>query len=298
MKKRIIFDADLTMGVADCDVDDGLALLFALGYEKENPGSAVIEGLCTSYGNSTLEVVYANTKKVCCDLALDVPVLKGAQDKDHPESEAAHFLVEKAQASPGEISLCVTGSTTNLKGALLLDDQVLSKFREIAFMGSITQSLVFNGKIMDELNFSCDPEASCMALASANRGAHITVMTANNCLPAHFMPDEFARRLMTNEDDGGYLYRTCRPWFETMKRWYGIDGFCCWDVLASAYLLEPGLFIDEPFDITLNPTLLKAGFLERSHEGAPSARINAPRIADPRAFCERAYQMWQLGIAV
>jgi len=295
MPQRIIFDADLTMGIEGCDIDDGLAILFALGHEKENPGSVVVEGLCTSYGNSTLDAVYANAQKVCNALGLKAPLLKGACDKDHPDCEAARFLVEKANASPGEISLCVTGSTTNLKGAMLLDDQVLTKLRSVVFMGGVTRSLVFNGKVMDELNFSCDPEATSLSLAAANRGARITVMTANNCLPAHFMPDEFARWLSVGAD-GGYLYRSCRPWFDTMRREYGISGFCCWDVLASAYLLEPELFVDEGFDVVVSPGMLRAGFLEPAFPGSPSARINAPRIADPAVFCDRALRMWRLAI--
>jgi len=32
--KKVIFDCDNTMGVRDCDVDDGLALVYLLG--KEN----------------------------------------------------------------------------------------------------------------------------------------------------------------------------------------------------------------------------------------------------------------------
>jgi hypothetical protein len=80
-----------------------------------------------------------------------------------------------------------------------------------------------------------------------------------------------------------------------MRRHYGIDGFCCWDVLASAYILEPDLFEDEITDIVLNSTLLKAGFIEPAFPGAPDARINTPRIADPKVFNNRCYQLWRLG---
>lgn len=262
MAKRILFDADLTMGIPDRDIDDGLALLFALGYLEEHPDSIEILGLCTSYGNSTLEAVHKNSQQVLKDLELNIPLLKGAIDKDHPISEASHFIVEQANKYPGEISLSVTGSTTNLQGALLLDETVLTKFHEIVFMGGITQSLVFNGKIMNELNFSCDPQATLNALASANSGANITVMTSQNCLPAHFMPDEFKSNLTTTSADGGYLYRTCRGWFDTLQRGYQLKGFCCWDVLVSAYILEPELFENKPFKVALNPKLLEVGFLE------------------------------------
>ena len=32
--KHVIFDCDNTLGVKDCDVDDGLALLYLLGCEE------------------------------------------------------------------------------------------------------------------------------------------------------------------------------------------------------------------------------------------------------------------------
>lgn len=292
MKKKLIFDADITMGVPNCDVDDGLALIYALGYQAQHPEHVDIVGLTTSYGNNNLSVVYENAQRVCADLALDIPVLEGAPDKDHPLSDAAQFLVDQANAAPGEISLCVTGSTTNLKGTLELDQDVLCKFKEIVFMGGITQSLVFNGVIMDELNFSCDAEATFQILESANRGAPLVVMTANNCLPAYFSLDRFKQEVATSQEGGGYLFSTCVPWFETMQRWYGLDGFVCWDVLASAYILEPELFTPHHFDVVLDKRMLEAGYLEQGFDGAPQAHILAPQISDPQIFCKRCLELW------
>ena len=295
-KKRIIFDSDTTMGLPDCDVDDGLAILFAMGCIATGEPAA-IEGICASYGNNTLEAVYANTLKIADLFKLDVPVLKGAVDKDHPASEAAEFIVEAAHANPGKLSLAVTGSTTNLKGALALDADVLSLYREIVFMGGITRTLVFNGTIMDELNLSCDPEATAMILEAANHGANIVVATANNCLPASFGREEFLKRIATEGEDGGTVRRLCTSWFDTMKRWYGLDEFCCWDVLVPAYILMPELFEDSPLDVVLDPRLLTAGFFEPAFPGAPAACINTPRIADAKAFCEQAYRLWDAAIA-
>lgn len=295
-KKRIIFDSDTTMGLPDCDVDDGLAILFAMGCIATGEPAA-IEGICASYGNNTLEAVYANTLKIADLFKLDAPVLKGAVDKDHPASEAAEFIVEAAHANPGELSLAVTGSTTNLKGALALDADVLSLYREIVFMGGITRTLVFNGTIMDELNLSCDPEATAMILEAANRGANIVVATANNCLPASFGREEFLERIATEAEGGGTVRRLCTSWFDTMKRWYGLDEFCCWDVLVPAYILMPELFEDSSLDVVLDSRLLAAGFFEPAFPGAPAARINAPRIADAKAFCEQTYRLWDAAIA-
>lgn len=293
MHEKMIFDFDLTMGLPDCDVDDGLSLLFALGLEALNPGSVEILGLCTSYGNNEQEAVYANTQRIVKKLKLDIPIHKGSSHKDQLESEAAHFLVEQAYAHPHEISLSVTGSTTNLKGALALDPDILMRFKQIVLMGGITSSLVFNGKFMDELNFSCDPEATYQILDSANRGARIVLMTANHCLPAHFMPLEFKQKLLDPRQENNWLYDECSSWFTTMERQYQLDGFCCWDVLTSAYILEPWLFTDKSFELVLNPRLLNVGFLEPAFSDAPSVVVNTPTIRDPEEFCSRAYELWQ-----
>ena len=294
--KRIVFDSDTTMGLADCDVDDGMAILFAMGHTTLGTGTS-IEGICASYGNSTLDAVYENTRALADAFHLDVPILKGAPDSSRPVSEAATFLVESAHANPGALSLAVTGSTTNLKGALALDPDVLSLYREVVLMGGITQTLVFNGAIMDELNLSCDPEATAMIFEAATRGANIIVATANNCLPASFGRDEFLGRIATDREGGGTVRKLCTSWFDTMKRWYGLDEFCCWDVLVTACILTPELFEDDPFDVVLDPRLLAAGFLEPGFPGAPAARINTPRIADAKRFCETAYRLWGKAIA-
>ncbi len=295
-EKRIVFDSDTTMGLPDCDIDDGMALLFAMGYGQER-GCSCIEALCTSYGNSTLEAVHANTLELRDAFGLDVPVFKGASDKEHPHSEAAEFIVSAARENPGELSLAVTGSTTNLKGALELDPDVLSRYREVVLMGGITQTLVFNGRIMNELNLSCDAEATLRVLEAASRGANVAVATSNNCLPAAFARDEFLERLSTNTPGGGCVRRLGASWFDTMERWYGLDGFCCWDVLVPAFILTPELFVNEPFDVVLDPRLLEAGFFEPAFPGAPCARIVTPRIANPHVFTENAYRLWGKAVA-
>ncbi|MEG0026562.1 MAG: nucleoside hydrolase [Raoultibacter sp.] len=291
---RIIFDSDNTMGIPGCDIDDGLALLFALAHAHDTESPATIEGICTSYGNSTLDAVDENTRAVCRELNLAAPVFRGARDADHPDSEAAHFLVAAAQKNPGKLSLAVTGSTTNLKGAIALDKDILSRYKEVVLMGGITQTLAFNGVIMNELNFSCDAQATYEVLDSANRGANIVVATSNQCLPCHFFPEDFKRELVVQGSrDGGYLYRTCAYWFDDMKTRYKLEGFCCWDVLVSAYILCKDLFYADTFDVALDPRLLQAGFLAQASSGTPHARIVTPRIKNPPEFNTFIYRSWR-----
>ncbi len=344
---RIIFDSDNTMGMRGCDVDDGLALLYALGRAvlDGRETCAYVEALCSSYGNNTLEAVHANTKRIVGELALDLPLYRGAEQagvgvvqpcdererlivademrmreegsakeaSDMPKasssgtsgnarasaSEAARFIARAGVEAPGELSLAVTGSTTNIGQALALDAHALSRFREVVFMGGITETLVVGDRIMNELNLSCDAYATLAVFDAAAHGANVAVITANNCLPAHFTIEDFERELrLSGQPGGGYLMRTCSYWFTDMKRAYGIDGFCCWDVLVPLFILRPWLFDVQPFDVVLDPRLLKAGFLEPARKGLPQARILLPRIHDPEAVRTEALQAWHAALEV
>jgi hypothetical protein len=44
--------------------------------------------------------------------------------------------------------------------------------------------------------------------------------------------------------------------------------------------------------VTLNPTLLKAGLLERAEAGAPQAQVGLLRIRDPQVFKQHMLSGW------
>lgn len=295
---KIIFDMDLTLGVTDCDMDDGLALLFAKGFALEHK-TACIEAVCTSYGNSNQETVYAATEETLRRFEVAAPLFKGAATKDQPDSTAAQFLADAARSNPGQFSLSVTGSTTNLKGALRKNPDALPAFKEVVFMGGITEPLTFPGGTMGELNLSCDPEATAMAFEAANQGARITVITANNCLPAFFTKERFESGLAPTADKQTtqFILQTGDSWFGTMRRWYDLEGFHCWDVLVPAYILMPELFIDEDIEVSLDEELLSQGRLQAPKPGQPSACINAPHIADPETFMNTVFHYWNAALA-
>ena len=282
MAKRVIVDFDNTTGVPDCDVDDGLALLFLLG----NPDLCQVEALTCAYGNSTIDVVYQATRQLAAELGLSIPVLKGGADAHHATSEAASHLARTAAVSPGEVSVLATGSLTNLKGAMQQDPAFLGNLREIALMGGVTGALAINGRILDELNFSCDAEATALVLA-----APCPVMDAvsQNCLPCLFteeeLVDEFGR--------DSWLIHACSEWFKTMERRYQSSRFVCWDLVAAAYLIRPDLFEDRPTQVALCPRWFSVGLLETaSAPDTPSVTVNLPVIKDPEAFKQAAFEAW------
>ena len=108
--KQIVFDCDNTFGVKDCDVDDGLALLYLLGCEE-----ARIHGITATYGNSRIEVVYETIQRMLEDLGRkDIAVKCGGSEAGDYDNEASDYLVWMADRYPGGLSILATGSLTNL----------------------------------------------------------------------------------------------------------------------------------------------------------------------------------------
>ena len=130
-KIPVILDCDNTMGLPGCDVDDGLALLYLLG----SPAVRLL-GVTCSYGNSTQEAVHRNTLRLLDQWGRrDIPVYRGSDGPGQLPSPAADFLAAVAREYSGALRLLVTGSTTNLLGALALDGGFLDRLHTISLMG-------------------------------------------------------------------------------------------------------------------------------------------------------------------
>ncbi|MDO5043762.1 MAG: nucleoside hydrolase [Coriobacteriia bacterium] len=295
MSEKIILDADLTMGEPDCDFDDGIALLYLLGLAKSHNPSFELLAFCSSFGNSTQEIVWEASKRVFETLKLDIPRYKGANSpQDTSYSDASKFIVEAAQKYPGEVTLLVTGSTTNLARALELDAKLLHKLKHICFMGGINESLVFNGSIMPELNFSIDYQSTYQVFSAAHKANKtLTVLLANECLPAYFERDEFLSKLPKGGNNDA-IYQWCEDWFASLKCAYKLDGAVIWDVVVPAYVLHPEYFELLEKQITLNERLFMAGFLEEAPKGAPACTLEFPRIKDAVRFKQHVYEVLAL----
>jgi len=274
------------MGVHGRDVDDGLTLMYLLGRDDID-----LLGVTTTYGNSTIDVVQEATTTLFRDLSISsIPLFKGAGDTTNRNSEAARFLVDTVNKYPNEIVLLATGSLTNLYGAYNLDKNFFKKLKEIVLMGGITEPLIINGKNLDELNFSCDPEATYRVLSSE---AKVTVLTAQICLQAFFGEREF-ERLMNDDYIKSYKYIKDKAydWYKFIMNEFGIRGFYNWDIVAAMYITNPNLFDKNIERISSTPNdlatgLLKTSFMEESYE------VNIPTIIkDIDLFNEVIFNSW------
>lgn len=278
---KILFDCDNTFGVGGCDVDDGLALLYLLGMDAE------IMGITATYGNSDLDTVFSNTRLMTEELGIQhIPLLRGGSSEGDYESEASDFLAEMAARYRGEIYLLATGSLTNVYGAFLKDSSFFENLAGVCLMGGITETLYINGKVMNELNFSCDSTA---ALGVIREAKNLSIVTGNNCLKAFFSHEGHRARLGGSKAGiARYIDEKTSYWYDCMKK-YDIDGFYNWDVVSAAYIMKRELFEDCHVDICPDEDSLKSGILFGN--GTP-VRVNLPVIKDSHVFEDEVYSAY------
>ena len=279
---KLIYDCDNTFGVKNCDVDDGLALIYLLAVNKLE-----LIGITATYGNSQTDIVYENTKRMLKDLKREDITLKrgGLAAKDF-DNEASIYLADMAKKYAGKLKILATGSMTNIAGAYMLDNNFFNNVSEIVLMGGITEDLVFKKKIMDELNLSCDPLASYIILKYAK---NLSIVTGNNCMKVLFYKDEY-RQIIKSCDKpiARYIMANTDEYFGYNDETYGIDGFYNWDVSAACYISHKELFEDKKAFYNISEEDLKRGYLREAADGAVC--INLPEIREEEAFKDNIYK--------
>ena len=277
------------MGIKGKDIDDGLALLYLLGRLDIE-----LEGVTTTYGNGSIEEVNESTKTLLKSLGIyDVPLIKGSGSPRNRISPASRFLARKAKETSNTLTILGTGSLSNLYGAFLYDNSFFSNVLEFVLMGGITESLIINGKNLDELNFSIDPEAAYAVLSS---GAKITVLTGNFCLQALF--NKRQQKIFLSKPIYTYVEHSITEWNRFFTGEFGTDGFYIWDVVAAVYSTSPHLFESRTEIIVSKEADLHSGFLNihRSQGGTVSAggfALNIPqRIKSPAEFWKTLFDSW------
>jgi inosine-uridine nucleoside N-ribohydrolase len=289
--QRVICDCDNTIGLPARDVDDALAILYLLGREDVE-----LAGITATYGNATVGEVMGATKAMFEETGLKPPPLfRGAASARERSSEAAVFLAESVRSVPGKIKLLATGSFTNLAGAYEHDPSFFDNVQEIVVMGGITEELVIGGRMMKELNVSCDPEAAQLLF-----GSHcpLTVVTGNLCAQILLGRERYLARAGASPDAGAGIYRYLRQkiisWFDVMKRRHGLAGFHPWDAVASVYLTNPELFSTSQVRIVSSLRELESGLLSTIPCRADQRCSTLPvRIDNQELFWETLFSSWE-----
>ncbi len=285
--KKLLYDCDNTMGLPGRDVDDGLALLYLLGREDVE-----LIGVTTTYGNSSLDEVFQNTKTMFSVLDIkNVPLIKGGKSAECRISDAAKFLVKEAAESPGEITLLATGSLTNLYGAYELDNNFFSNLKDIVLMGGVTEPLIINDVSLDELNFSCDPSATYKVL---NSNSDITILTGHICLQAFFGQEELTKlRSKDGHRIHEFITKNIEPWYDYVNKIFGVWGFYNWDIVSAVYVTNPELFEGKCEYVVSSKDDLSKGYLKIDNNKDIAAKINVPvNIKNRKEFNKIIFESW------
>ncbi len=281
-RRLLIYDCDNTMGLRRQEIDDGLTLLYLLG----RPDIELL-GVTTTFGNGPIDAVYNQTTQLLRERQRpDLPVYKGAGQRNQPPTAAAAFLAETAAAHPGQITLLATGPLGNLRAAALLDPNFFANLRQIVCMGGYLHPLRIGWRSMPELNLAADPEAS---LAVLRAPYPVTLMHAHVCLQATFGWGDLLR--------AGYwdraTRRIVRNWLLAFSLYHGVPVFYLWDLLPAVYVSHPELFDHNPTGIRSTAAYLESGTLITTVASAQSS-INMPsRIRDRRRFKQTLAAAWE-----
>lgn len=280
--ERVIFDCDNTLGLRHKEIDDGLTLLYLLGW----PDIALV-GVTTTFGNGTIDEVAARTQSLVDQLhRQDLPVLKGEGRRGQGPTEAARFLAQQAAAHPGELTILATGPLGNLRAASELDPGFFGNLKRIVGMGGYLHPLRIGRRDLPELNLSSDPEA---AWATLNNDCPMTLMNAHICVQAPFN----WRDLWRIRHWGSGMRRVVVQWLLVWAYYFGLPKFYLWDLVPAVYLSHPELFDENPVHVRSSVADLETGALipDPQGEGAP---INLPeRILDEGRFKEILFESWQ-----
>lgn len=275
------------MGVEQRDVDDALTIIYLLGRSEVD-----LLGITTAFGNDSIDIVYRSTQRLLRDLDYsNLPLSKGNTPNDRC-SEASEFLVDIVNRNQGEITILATGALTNLYGAYLTDPDFFDKVKQLVLMGGVLEPLLINGHQVDELNFSCDPEATFQVLQSS---APSTVITGHLCLNFLFGESEF-QRLTSGIDIPiyRYIYDKTKPWADFMDSVFSCKGFYNWDVVAGVYATQPDLFHDNQEWLISTTEDLTTGLLKVDSSGNGGYRVNIPKaIKDIHEFNKVVFDSWQ-----
>jgi inosine-uridine nucleoside N-ribohydrolase len=282
----VILDCDLTLGRPFRDVGDGLALLYLLGEPRVD-----VRAITTTYGNGPQGLTARATRRLLEQLDLPgIPVVPGASGpaEDPQENQAAHYLVEAVAADAGQIVVVATGAMTNLKHAGALDTDFFARLRGLHLMGGATGSLTWNGRRLQERNFSLDPEAAYAALRAE---CPTTITTGEAGLTAIFRSAQFAALQTMDDPVSELIVRKSRLWFALMRLWFRDDGFGLWAPIAALTVTRPEFFNLERVCVPVSVQDLHAGQLRLTPDRTGPVQV-VLSVQDHQGLFQTLFAAW------
>lgn len=256
IKPQIIIDTDP-------GVDDALALLLAVA------AGLPIKAITTSYGNASIEDTTRNALTVLELLESNIPVYMGTSE---PLVGVPYFATVHGNNGLGgyekplitstqnitasqffdvpqqSITLACLGPTTNLAIAIQKQKKILDSVQQLIILGGIVQGKG-NTTQFAEFNVYNDPLALELSLTLPCQKILIPI---DVCRKVQFTRNDFER--INNPS----LRQTIQSITDIYISYYigsskhgGFKGAVMYDVLVTAYIINPGLFTTKPAHIAV-----------------------------------------------
>lgn len=282
------------------DTDPGIDDAMAIAYAAAHPDIDLM-ALTSVFGNIDLDTATRNAIWLSQISGAQVPVYRGADqpllggqphfvphihgdnglgnvaipqvDQDAQKLTAAHFLVETANADPGQVTVCAIGPLTNIAQALAIDPSFIGKLRQLVIMGG---SLRAGGNVTPfaEANFHSDPEAAQQVLTSADRD-RISVVGLDVTTSITAELDDFRILRVRAGPIGALLLDAVRFYMDF--HFDSIGKHLCFlhDPTALIYAVRPDLFEIERHHLNIHLEGDERGRLRtlQSSDGAAVSRV-------------------------
>ncbi|WP_436345852.1 nucleoside hydrolase [Natronorubrum sp. FCH18a] len=262
MSRPVLLDTD-----PGCD--DAVAILVAL----ERADLEVV-GLTTVHGNAPVSETTENARSIL-ELVdrTDVPVAKGAdrplnvplRTSEHIHGEggirgefpaltaasrpvdahAARYIVERARAHEGELTLAAIGPLTNVALALAMEPELPDLLDELVVMGGAAFG-PGNVTPLAEANFHTDPHAARRVVRDCSPALVGLDVTANAAVP----PAEI-ESLPRDDPLGRSVHEWLTYYDDAQLEQYGIESAAIHDALVIAALVDDGVLETERYPMAV-----------------------------------------------
>lgn len=303
--KRVIIDTDP-------GIDDTAAILFAL-----NSPELRIEALTTVFGNVSEDQCAVNALRILESAGrADIPVYRGAGrpfglgepafaqyihgsdglgDSDAPapttspqDRNAVLEIIERVQASPGELTFIALGRLTNLALAINVEPAIADKVVEVVVMGGAV-TVPGNVTPVATANIWGDPQAADVVYRS---GAPIAQVGLDVCREVEFSPEQLAATWSADTRATRLLQGAVafiQQAYNRRGRLRNPSGAQFNDVPAMGYAVAPHLFttrqgyvrVEYRGGLTNGQTVADFdGLTDEPHNATVAVEVDAPGLTD------------------
>lgn len=244
---RTIIDTDVSIGIPDRDVDDGLALVMA-----RNAKQLAISAITLTYGNSTLKNVSDAMGQL--NEFLQFPedgITCGASSAKDIGKRTAAVQSIIAALERHKHTVLALGPLTNIATVLTVRPDLATQIDRVVVVAGRRPGFKFltgNYPLSHpDLNFEKDPAAFDVLL-----GSGISLMFAPFELSSKiWITEKILNRVKSvGTPTGSFLYKSCMPWLEFWQQrfsteFHPIIGFNPFDCLAVACVADADLITSE-----------------------------------------------------